>query len=66
MSHIQYFDWGNIEWIYEPDTKNSTNIMHIALVPYYREKDKRSIFTMGMNNYYMFYLDKENSLLVRS
>ncbi|MBU5255909.1 histidine kinase [Tissierella praeacuta] len=31
MGHIQYFDWGSIEWIYEPDTKNSTNIMHIGI-----------------------------------
>lgn len=31
MGHIQYFDWGSIEWIYEPDTKNSTNTMHIGI-----------------------------------
>ena len=42
MSHIQYFDWGNIEWIYEPDTKNSTNIMHIGIstiLPGKRQKE---------------------------
>ncbi|CAK7077120.1 histidine kinase [Tissierella sp.] len=42
MSHIQYFDWGNIEWIYEPDTKNSINIMHIGIstiLPGKRQKE---------------------------
>ncbi|WP_353095765.1 histidine kinase [Tissierella praeacuta] len=42
MGHIQYFDWGSIEWIYEPDIKNSTNIMHIGIstiLPGKRQKE---------------------------
>ncbi|MGE5676549.1 MAG: histidine kinase [Pseudomonadota bacterium] len=30
-NNIQNFDWGQIEWIYEPDNSNSTNIMHIGI-----------------------------------
>lgn len=30
-NNIQNFDWGQIEWIYEPDYSNSTNIMHIGI-----------------------------------
>lgn len=30
-TNIQNFDWGQIEWIYEPDYSNSTNIMHIGI-----------------------------------
>lgn len=29
--NIQHFDWGQIEWIYEPEYGNSTNIMHIGI-----------------------------------
>lgn len=42
MSHIQYFDWGSIEWIYEPDTKKFTNIIFIGLstiLPGKRQKE---------------------------
>lgn len=42
MSHIQHFDWGNIEWIYEPDINNTTNIMHIGIstiLPGKRQKE---------------------------
>lgn len=28
----QYFDWGQIEWKYEPEYGNSTNIMHIGFI----------------------------------
>lgn len=29
--NIQYFDWGQVEWIYEPDVINSYNIMSIGI-----------------------------------
>jgi len=30
-NNIQHLDWGRIEWIYEPEYDNSTNIMHIGI-----------------------------------
>ena len=30
-NNIQLFDWGQIEWLYEPEYGNSTNIMHIGI-----------------------------------
>lgn len=30
--NIQYFDWGQIEWMYEPEYGNSTNVMHIGII----------------------------------
>ncbi|HWR61397.1 MAG TPA: histidine kinase, partial [Clostridia bacterium] len=30
-SNVQHLDWGRIEWIYEPEYDNSTNIMHIGI-----------------------------------
>jgi len=30
-SSVQYFDWGHIEWIYEPEPGNSLSSMNIAL-----------------------------------
>lgn len=31
MSRIQYFDWGSIEWIYEPDSNNYNGKMYIGI-----------------------------------
>ncbi|WP_025640691.1 histidine kinase [Schnuerera ultunensis] len=42
MGNIQYFDWGNIEWIYEPDGRSSSHIMHIGIstiLPGKRQKE---------------------------
>lgn len=30
--NIQFLDWGQIEWIYEPEYSNSMNVMHIGIV----------------------------------
>jgi len=29
--NIQFFDWGKVEWIYEPDNINSFNVMNIGI-----------------------------------
>ncbi|WP_411679703.1 hypothetical protein [Clostridium thailandense] len=29
--NIQIFDWGQIEWIYEPDSNNTLNNMSIGI-----------------------------------
>lgn len=29
---MQYFDWGHIEWKYEPEEGNSSSIMHIGII----------------------------------
>jgi len=31
MSNIQHFDWGFVEWIYEPDDTDSFNVMSIGI-----------------------------------
>jgi len=31
-NNIQHFDWGQIEWVYEPEYGNSSNIMNIGIV----------------------------------
>lgn len=30
-ANIQYYDWGQVEWIYEPDSINSFNVMNIGI-----------------------------------
>ena len=35
INNIQHFDWGHIEWIFEPEYSNSTNIMHIGITTLY-------------------------------
>lgn len=42
MGHKQYFEWGNIEWMYEPDTNNPISRMHIGIstiLPGKRQKE---------------------------
>lgn len=34
-NNIQHFDWGWIEWIFEPEYGSSTNIMHIGITTLY-------------------------------
>ncbi len=34
-NNIQHFGWGHIEWIFEPEYGNSTNIMHIGITTLY-------------------------------
>jgi mannose-6-phosphate isomerase-like protein (cupin superfamily)/ligand-binding sensor protein len=31
-ANVQYFDWGHIEWKYEPEEGNSLSIMHIGII----------------------------------
>ena len=31
MANIQCFDWGQVEWIYEPDSINTFNVMNIGI-----------------------------------
>lgn len=37
-TNFQYFDWGQIEWMYEPEYGNSTNIMHIGIIKIFSGK----------------------------
>ncbi len=37
-TNIQYFDWGQIEWLYEPEYGNSTSVMHIGIITIFPEK----------------------------
>lgn len=30
-SNTQFFDWGQVEWIYEPENTNSSNVMNIGI-----------------------------------
>lgn len=34
----QYFDWGQIEWQYEPEKSNSRSVMNIGIITIYPEK----------------------------
>lgn len=31
MENIQYFDWGNIKWIYEPDINSNASLIYIGI-----------------------------------
>ncbi|MGE5633143.1 MAG: histidine kinase [Caulobacteraceae bacterium] len=46
-ANIQYFDWGYIEWMYEPEYGSSTNIMHIGITTILPEKRQKKHIHYG-------------------
>lgn len=60
---MQYFDWGYIEWIYEPDFNNSSNNMNIGITTILPHKRQNKHIHYG-NEQFIYVLSGEGIQLI--
>ncbi|WFD11090.1 histidine kinase [Tepidibacter hydrothermalis] len=47
IKNIQLFEWGQIEWIYEPSSNNSMNIINVGITTIFQNKRQHSHIHYG-------------------
>ncbi|SNS00020.1 Histidine kinase-, DNA gyrase B-, and HSP90-like ATPase [Anaerovirgula multivorans] len=61
--NLQLFDWGEIEWIYEPESMNSSNVMHIGVATILPRRRQNKHIHYG-NEQFLYVLSGEGEHLL--
>lgn len=63
MSNLQLFDWGQIEWIYEPEDVDFLNAIHIGIVTIASGKQQKKHFHYGEEQFLYMLSGKGEQLI---